>query len=182
MGSAFIREGDTTSHGGRVLACTSTNIVFGKPLALEGDMVSCPKCNGVYPIVGVRNRSMTFGGRAVATEGDKTACGATLIASQGEATVEPTSGAGGSVGAGKSVVAQNVAQDDGAYRGRFQLVDDNTRAPLANHPYTITSADGKTIQGTTDASGHTGWLNSHQAASLSFSHQGTSGPVSTSEA
>lgn len=30
MSSAFIREGDTTSHGGRVLACMSTNIVFGK--------------------------------------------------------------------------------------------------------------------------------------------------------
>ena len=66
MSSAFIREGDTASPGGRVLACTSTNIVFGKPLALEGDMVSCPKCSGVYPIIGVRVRSMTFGGRAVA--------------------------------------------------------------------------------------------------------------------
>lgn len=95
MGSALIREGDTTSHGGRVLAGTSTNIVYGKPLALEGDMVSCPKCGGIYPIVGVRNRSMTFGDRPVATEGDKTACGATLIASQGTATVELTSGAGG---------------------------------------------------------------------------------------
>ncbi|MBJ9727554.1 MULTISPECIES: PAAR domain-containing protein [Burkholderia cepacia complex] len=174
MSSAFIREGDTTSHGGRVLACTSTNIVFGKPLALEGDMVSCPKCGGVYPIIGVRVRSMTFGGRAVATDGDKTACGATLIASQGQATVEPTSGAGGSIGAGKSVLAQNVAQDDGAYRGRFQLVDDRTREPIANHPYTVTSADGKTVQGTTDASGHTDWLSSHQASSLSFQQPGSS--------
>ncbi|RQP93866.1 PAAR domain-containing protein [Burkholderia stagnalis] len=166
MSSAFIREGDTTSHGGRVLACTSTNIVFGKPLALEGDMVSCPKCGGVYPIIGVRVRSMTFGGRAVATDGDK--------ASQGQATVEPTSGAGGSIGAGKSVLAQNVAQDDGAYRGRFQLVDDRTRVPIANHPYTVTSADGKTVQGTTDASGHTDWLSSHQASSLSFQQPGSS--------
>lgn len=170
MSSAFIREGDTTSHGGRVLACTSTNIVFGKPLALEGDMVSCPKCGGVYPIIGVRVRSMTFGGRAVATDGDKTACGATLIASQGQATVEPTSGAGGSIGAGRSVLAQN----DGAYRGRFQLVDDRTREPIANHPYTVTSADGKTVQGTTDASGHTDWLSSHQASSLSFQQPGSS--------
>ncbi len=48
MGSSFIREGDTTSLGGRVLACTSTNTVFGKPFALEGDMVSRPKCGGVY--------------------------------------------------------------------------------------------------------------------------------------
>ncbi|KVT42442.1 hypothetical protein WK52_21415 [Burkholderia multivorans] len=49
MSSALIREGDTTSHGGQVLACTftSTNIVFSKPLALEGDMVSCPQCSGV---------------------------------------------------------------------------------------------------------------------------------------
>lgn len=182
MSSAFIREGDTTSHGGRVLACTSTNTVFGKPLALEGDMVSCPKCGGVYPIVGVRVRSMTFGGRAVATEGDKTACGATLIASQGMATVEPTSGGGGSVGAGKSVIAQNVAQDDGAYRGRFQLVDDETRAPLANHPYSVTSADGKTIQGTTDANGHTDWLNSNQASSLTFNQSGSVGAAGASEA
>ncbi|MCS6520706.1 hypothetical protein [Burkholderia thailandensis] len=86
------------------------------------------------------------------------------------ATVEPTSGAGGPVGAGKSVVAQTVAQDDGAYRGRFQLVDDQSREPLANHPYTVTSADGQTIRGTTDASGHTDWLSSHQASSLTFEH------------
>lgn len=175
MSSAFIREGDATDHGGRVLACTSTNVVFGKPLALEGDMVSCPKCGGVYPIVAVRVRSMTFGGRAVATDGDRTACGARLIASQGFATVEPTSGAGGSVGAGKSVLAQTAAQDDGAYRGRFQLVDDQSRAPLANHPYTVTSADGQTVKGTTDAGGHTDWLSSHQAASLTFERDSTGG-------
>ncbi|OXI88547.1 hypothetical protein CFB50_08590 [Burkholderia sp. AU33423] len=181
MSSAFIREGDTTDHGGRVLACTSTNVVFGKPLALEGDMVSCPKCSGVYPIVGVRVRSMTFGGRAVATDGDRTACGARLIASQGNATVEPTSGAGGSVGAGKSVLAQTTAQDDGAYRGRFQLVDDQTRAPLANHRYTVTSADGQTIQGTTDANGHTGWLSSHQASSLTFDQSGSTGAAGVSK-
>ncbi|ARK94271.1 MULTISPECIES: PAAR domain-containing protein [pseudomallei group] len=173
MGSALIREGDTTSHGGRVLAGTSTNIVYGKPLALEGDMVSCPKCGGIYPIVGVRNRSMTFGDRPVATEGDKTACGATLIASQGTATVELTSGAGGPVGKGKSVVPRPAAQSNEAYRGRFQLVDDTTREPIANHPYTVTSADGQTIQGTTDASGHTDWLSSHQASSLSFQQPGS---------
>ncbi|KVQ59266.1 PAAR domain-containing protein [Burkholderia territorii] len=173
MNSAFIREGDATDHGGRVLSCTSTNVVFGKPVALEGDMVSCPKCGGVYPIVAVRVRSMTFGGRAVATDGDRTACGARLIASQGNATVEPTSGAGGSVGAGKSVLAQTAAQDDGSYRGRFQLVDDKTREPLANHPYTATSSDGQTIRGTTDANGLTDWMSSSQSASLTFSHDGS---------
>ncbi|WP_063533432.1 PAAR domain-containing protein [Burkholderia sp. MSMB1589WGS] len=179
MGFAFIREGDTTSHGGRVLACDPTNTDDGKAIALLGDMVSCPRCGGVFSIVRVKTElHMTFNGRPVVTEGDMTACGATLIASQSTTTASPTSGTGAPVGSGKSVLAQR----DGAYRGRFQLVDDETRAPLANHPYTVTSAEGKTIQGTTDASGHTDWLNSHQAASLSFSHRGASGLTSTSDA
>ncbi len=40
MGFAFIREGDTTSHGGRVLACSPENKSDGVPLALLGDKVS----------------------------------------------------------------------------------------------------------------------------------------------
>ncbi|MEX3614307.1 MAG: PAAR domain-containing protein [Burkholderia gladioli] len=179
MNFAFIREGDMTSHGGRVLACDPTNTSDGKALALLGDMVSCPRCGGVFPIVQVKtDLHMTFNGRPVASDGDVTACGAILIASQSTATASPTSGAGASVGGGKSVLAQR----DGVYRGRFQLVDDKTRAPLANHPYSVTSADGKTIQGTTDASGHTDWLNSDQASSLTFNQSGSAGSTGTSEA
>lgn len=171
MGFAFIREGDTTSHGGRVLSCDPTNTVEGKPLALLGDMVSCPRCGGVYPIVKVKTElHMTFNGRPVASDGDMTACGATLIASQGTATASPASGAGAPLGDGKSVLAQN----NGPNRGRFKVVDDNTRLPIPNHPYTITSADGQTIHGTTDADGYTDWLNTQQASSLSFRQPGTS--------
>ncbi|HKT96495.1 MAG TPA: PAAR domain-containing protein [Paraburkholderia sp.] len=169
MGFSFIREGDTTSHGGKVLACTSTNIVHGKPLALLGDMVSCPKCGGVYPIVDVKNLGMTFGGRPVASEGDKTACGASLIASQGVATAAPTSG--GSVGSGKSVLSQTSSETP--YRGRFQVLDDSTRQPLAGHPYTVKAADGRVMQGKTDSNGFTSWLEGDQASSLSFTHPGS---------
>ncbi|MDR8106963.1 PAAR domain-containing protein [Burkholderia cenocepacia] len=179
MGFAFIRDGDTTSHGGRVIASDMTNTVDGKALALLGDMVSCPRCGGLYPIVKIKaGLNMTFHGRPVVSEGDITACGATLIASQSTATASPTSGVGAPVGAGKSVIAQK----EGAYRGRFQLVDDQTRAPLANHPYTVTSSEGKTIHGTTDANGHTEWLNSDQASSLTFNQSGTAGAAGASEA
>ena len=170
MGFAFIREGDTTSHGGRVLACSPDNKSDGIPLALLGDKVSCPKCGGVYPIVGVKNLGVTFDGRPVASEGDTTACGATLIASQNATTASPTSGPGGPIGAGKSVLAHLSEQDAGPYRGRFQLVDDETRQPISNHPYTVTSADGRTIQSRTDSNGYTDWLSSHQASSLTFQH------------
>jgi uncharacterized Zn-binding protein involved in type VI secretion len=169
MAFSFIREGDTTSHGGRVLSCTSTNTVQGKAVALQGDMVSCPKCGGVFPIVDVKNLGMTFGARSVASEGDKTACGATLIASQGVATASPTSG--GSLGNGKSVLSQTSA--DTSYRGRFQLLDDASRQPLAGHPYTVRATDGRIIQGTTDTSGYTDWVESDQGASLTFSQPGS---------
>lgn len=172
MGFAFIREGDTTSHGGRVLACAPENEVDGQPLALLGDMVSCPKCGGVYPIVDVKNLDMTFDGRPVVSEGDKTACGASLIASQSTTTADPTSGPGG-VGGGKSVLSQS--SPDSSHRGRFQVLDDVTRQPIAGHPYTVTSADGRMVQGKTDANGFTDWLEGHQASSLTFSHPGSKG-------
>lgn len=171
MGFAFIREGDTTSHGGRVLACDPTNTVDGKALALLGDKVACPKCGGVYPIVGIKNLGMTFGGRPVASEGDTTACGATLIASQSTATAEPTSGPGGSIGGGKSVLSQ--ANQVTPKRGRFQVIDDDTRQPVADHPYTVTSSDGRVIHGRTDSDGFTEWLEGDQASSLSFHQPGT---------
>lgn len=176
MGFAFIREGDTTSHGGRVLACTSTNTVDGKPLALLGDMVSCPRCGGVYPIVSTKPLGMTFGGRPVASQDDKTACGATLIATQSTATASPTAGPGGSVGGSKSVVSQ--ARDvalDGRHRGRFQVLDDSTGQPIPDYPYTVTSGTGQTITGRTDVNGYTDWLEDDTASSLTFDHPDSTG-------
>ncbi|MFM0046060.1 PAAR domain-containing protein [Paraburkholderia sediminicola] len=176
MGFAFIREGDATSHGGRVLTCTVTNLVGGKPLALLGDMVSCPRCGGVYPIVSTKPLGITFGGRPVASEGDRTACGATLIATQSTATAAPTGGAGDPVGAQKNVVSHGAdAAQTGPYRGRFQVLDDRTRAPVTGHPYTLTAADGRTVQGRTDSDGFTDWLDGPQASSLTFGHQGSEG-------
>lgn len=173
MGFAFIREGDTTSHGGKVLACSPNNKVDGKALALLGDMVSCPRCGGTFAIVSTKPLGMTFDGRAVASEGDKTACGATLIASQSTATASPTAGPGGSVGAGKTVLSQvGDGTRDGPHRGRFQVLDDSTGKPIPNHPYTVTSGTGQTIGGRTDANGYTDWLEGRTASSLTFDHPG----------
>lgn len=178
MSFAFIREGDTSSHGGRVLACTATNIVDGRPLALLGDKVSCPKCGGVFPIVSTKPLGMTFDGRPVASEGDKTACGATLIATQSSATASPTGGSGASVGGAKSVVPQSgELTQDGPHRGRFQVLDDNTGRPVPDHPYTLRSATGQTINGRTDSNGFTAWLEDHSSSSLVFEHPGATGGV-----
>ncbi|MCM2549403.1 PAAR domain-containing protein [Burkholderia glumae] len=175
MAFAFIREGDTTMHGGRVLTYDPTHTVDGKPLALVGDMAACPRCGGVFPTVKVRTElNMTFGGRAVACEGDMTACEATLIAFQGTATASPTSGPSGnaasSIGAGLSVLSQPAS--GGSKRGRFQVLDDDTGRPVAGHPYTVTGSNGET--GATDADGYTSWLQADQSSSLTFERSNSS--------
>lgn len=79
-GRGVIRMNDKTDHGGHVTAVSSGTIVMGSEAALAGDMTTCPKCKGDYPIkpdgAGARHQ-----GRPYAYDGDMTACGAKLISS-----------------------------------------------------------------------------------------------------
>jgi len=80
QGRGVIRLGDKTDHGGKVTSASSGTTVMGLAAALDGDMTVCPKCKGSFPIrpdgAGARHQ-----GRPYAYDGDKTACGATLISS-----------------------------------------------------------------------------------------------------
>jgi len=76
-----IRLGDTTDHGGKVISVAHAAATdMGKPVACVGDMVECPKCNGVFPIV-EGDPQCTIMETPVAFDGHKTACGAALISS-----------------------------------------------------------------------------------------------------
>jgi uncharacterized Zn-binding protein involved in type VI secretion len=75
-----IRLGDATSHGGKVITTAHTPTDMGKPIACIGDMVVCPKCKGVYPIV-EGDPNCTIENAPIAFDGHKTACGAVLISS-----------------------------------------------------------------------------------------------------
>lgn len=81
MDKPYVRLGDTTTHGGTVLEGDITLIAGGQPVACVGHMVSCPLCNGTFPITTGNNRELS-NGRPVARHGDSVACGAQLIASQ----------------------------------------------------------------------------------------------------
>ena len=78
-GKSVIRLGDTTDHGGVVITAAPDRKHLGIPVATEGCMTHCPKCKGDFAILpsGVGSKHM---GKWLAYEGDKTACGATLIA------------------------------------------------------------------------------------------------------
>jgi uncharacterized Zn-binding protein involved in type VI secretion len=115
--------GDKTNHGGTVISASTFSDTHGKGWARMGDMVSCPRCKGVFPI-SQGDAGLIDYGKPVAYHGCKVACGATLIASQHFSTTVPSSGAApaaeesamaqgfGGIGAGLIASYQDEALDD----------------------------------------------------------------------
>jgi uncharacterized Zn-binding protein involved in type VI secretion len=87
MDKPFIVLGDKTDHGGTVISGDFTFIINGKSVARVGDMTVCPKCKGTFPIT-TGAEDMISMGQAPARHGDKTACGATLLATQFTTTID----------------------------------------------------------------------------------------------
>ena len=82
MSKPFIVVGDRTDHGGVVVSASASSVCDRKGIARVGDRVSCPrKGHGVTTIVS-GDPTAIIGGQPAARHGDRTACGATLIASQ----------------------------------------------------------------------------------------------------
>jgi uncharacterized Zn-binding protein involved in type VI secretion len=86
MGKPFIVLGDQTSHGGKVLSASTTTDIKGKGIARVGDKVSCPQTGHGMTVIVSGDPTCIIDGQPAARDGDKTACGATLIASQTQAT------------------------------------------------------------------------------------------------
>lgn len=189
MSRAFIVLGDRTSHGGTVVGASGSTDTHGQRIARIGDLVSCPKkgCRGLFPIV-QGDASMLIDGAAAAYHGCKTACGATLIASQSVSTTQPSGGAAAGVqeaSAPASVLAARGAaaisgtraaryQDEPLdesgkrFRGRFQVLDLATGQPVAGQAVRVRSTGGHHIAHSTDAEGYTVWVERAAHEALAF--------------
>lgn len=177
----FIVQGDKTSHGGTVLAGSPFSDCDGKPIARIGDMVACPKCNGVFPIL-QGDPSNIIDGAPVTYHGCKTACGAVLISSQIRTLTEPSSGATpsaasdramerfGAVGAGMAAAYEDkpFGEDTERFQGRFQLVSADDGYPISGEAVRVRSTGGQYLTGTTDADGYTQWVERNVAEALAF--------------
>lgn len=134
--NSIILLGDTTSHGGTVISCSTLVNSHDKGWVRVGDMVTCPQCRGVFPF-NQGNPAMLDEDKPVAYEGCKTACGAELKRSQQHTLTEPLKGAArrnvnntvGSLPPGFGPVSTETAagyQEELAnlertgYRGRFR--------------------------------------------------------------
>jgi uncharacterized Zn-binding protein involved in type VI secretion len=197
MSQPIIVLGDTTSHGGTVVGSAPTTDSHGKGWARVGDMVTCPRCKGLFPIV-QGDSSLIEDGKPVAYHGCKVACGATLISSQMVTTTQPSGGAapGGQAGAaasgaaatGASGATQAMARGFGAigssllagyqdeslddegqrFRGRFQVLDQVSGEPIAGQSVRVRSTGGQYLTGTTDADGFTQWVERDASEVLAF--------------
>ena len=85
MPGPLIRLGDKTSHGGSVVEASTHSDSGGIGIARIGDKISCP-IHGSGTIAS-GDMTMIVDGKPGARHGDKTSCGALLIASQ-QATVD----------------------------------------------------------------------------------------------
>jgi uncharacterized Zn-binding protein involved in type VI secretion len=156
----FIVIGDKTSHGGTVVGGAAAATTLNKAIARVGDKVTCPKCGNNTIATG--DSTMIVMGQPVARHGDKTACGATLISSQGVTLSEHSSDGGSGAAAnaffantGNSSSSINQNQDLQSYDRYFQIKNNQTGEALANMGYRLTLPDGTTVEGTTDMLGFT---------------------------
>ena len=178
---ALIVQGDRSSHGGVVLGGSPFTKSDGQPVARVGDMVSCPQCKGVFPIV-EGHAQLRDRGAPIAYHGCKTACGASLISSQTLVSAEPPWGGAasahaGAVGARTGSIGDGLAAAyahqapwaaDGPYRGRFRLVDHDSGEPIPGRQVQITVSDGDSILDLTDDEGYTSWIERDTAQTLAL--------------
>lgn len=153
-----ITLGAPTTSGGKVISASSGGQIDGAPIALEGDLVTCPVCKTAGKILCVGPRiPETWGGKNVALENDLCICRCVtaprlmprqtlrcqVIKDTGRALSDPGS-------------AQAVRPAAGAaFTDRYVLVDDHDGAPLVSREYAVVRASGKLEFGTSDAAGQT---------------------------
>jgi uncharacterized Zn-binding protein involved in type VI secretion len=80
MAGPLIRLGDKTSHGGTVLEASQFTDSGGIGIARMGDKASCPIHGNTTIASG--DPTLIIDGKPAARHGDKTGCGAVLIAGQ----------------------------------------------------------------------------------------------------
>lgn len=116
----FIVLGDRTTHGGIVVTAEGKGIytIDGIPVACVGDKVTCPKHKGVHVIVqGATGPRSTLNGKAIAREGDKVSCGASLISTGQSRATHSSGGDGASVQAALAARREALGAERVAAKG-----------------------------------------------------------------
>ncbi len=135
MSKRFIVIGDRTSHGGTVIGGSAFSLTGDRKMARNGDHVYCPKCKRTTVIIS-NNPTLIIDGAAVALDGDKTSCGATLISSQHATSYEDSCGS-----------SNNTSSLSSSASYLFAEGGDSDYSETIEQFFTITGKDGLPVNG-----------------------------------
>jgi uncharacterized Zn-binding protein involved in type VI secretion len=174
-----ITEGASTTAGGVVRASTKCGSINSASMVLDGDPVDCPACGAQGVIKCVMPRlPQSFEGKQYALSDDLCMCGCNpppkLIANQnfmsqgllcidGDPPGKATSGRSENGAKAATPPVESARQVD---LRPLRFLIRGTHRPYASHPYRLTLADGKVVQGTSDANGATNPLTADESAAL----------------
>ncbi|KAB0635294.1 PAAR domain-containing protein [Burkholderia stagnalis] len=161
MSRRAVRNGDTTTTGGIVIAVTSTMSNHGKKVALDGDKATCGNCEGTFLIAGSAQR-MIHRGRCVALEGDAVLCpcGQNRLIAGSDSSIF-YGGKGGHNAANPFVTPSTYtptrhAPGSGIHDDQFVIRDVRTKQLLSNVRYWIKDQSGNVLaSGVSDRNGCT---------------------------
>jgi uncharacterized Zn-binding protein involved in type VI secretion len=136
-------------HGPNPIASGSPNVLFDNlPVARVGDSSAC----GDVIVEGIAN--ILVNGKPIAHLGSATAHGGVIISGSGNILV------GTEVSCAPFTPPEPMP---GLFDEHFVLLESDTGLPIANHPYRLCTASGKTLEGVTDEQGKTAAISAWQA-------------------
>ncbi|CAG4889708.1 PAAR domain-containing protein [Paraburkholderia gardini] len=167
MRKAAVRDGDSTTTGGRVMGSSKGYTDHGKKLALDGDVATCNNCTGTHRIFGT-GKGISDKGRDVVVDGDSVLCpcgkNRVIVGSNPGYFLNSNrgfTGASSVVSAAQSALAKGASV--ASYDDQFILRDIDGHA-LTNTAYALRRETGGFEYGETDEKGYTHLLSSIAAA------------------
>ena len=170
----FIVLGDRTSHGGKVIECTSNRSIDGLKVARVGDLVWCPRCNRPTKIVTSRFPQVKDNGVPCAYDMDMTDCGALLYSRHNDHAGYGSKAAPAS-SAHSTMAAPHDRSNPASVQEHFVLRARDTGQPLTGVRYTLLTVAGRVIAGETDEHGRTGVVWTDTPADIQFVLDSTGG-------
>lgn len=143
------------------MECSSTRSINGIRVARLGDLVWCPRCKRVTKIITSRFPQVTENGVPSAFDMDITDCGAQLFSRfndyAGYGSDAPLGRRPRSVSPTSSAPSPRPASGPNVQE-HFVFQDTQTGGGVAGLNYTVSSDDGRMIEGETDDLGQTGLI------------------------
>ena len=159
----FIVVGDSTDHGGVVVGGSAITDTHGKRIARVGDQVTCPKKGHGTTVIISGDQTMIIDGKPAARQGDKCACGATLIASQfvsttsdgGASNPQAASDAQKAKAASAGVFARYIDPNDDEILEQFYSLLDDQGNPVEGYRYDLYEDGNLKVKSGDFSTGHT---------------------------